>query len=57
MVLVLLIRALLVAENKRRDEEPQVDEDEDVFVEIDGEKVKVDKVRRCAFCMGCIGID
>ncbi|KAJ7613116.1 MFS general substrate transporter [Roridomyces roridus] len=43
MVLVLLIRALLVAENKRRDAEPPVDDDEDVFVEIEGKRVKVDK--------------
>lgn len=53
MLLVLAIRYLLVAENKRRDAEPPRDDGyDDVFMErpaSDGsgvmEKVKVDKVR------------
>jgi hypothetical protein len=57
MLLVLAIRYVLVAENKRRDAEPATDDGyDDVYIERparDGsgkmEKVKVDKVRCLLF--------
>ena len=52
-ILFLIIRYMLAAENKRRDQEPPDDTYDDVYIEIiteDGKRVqkKVDKVSSCA---------
>ena len=59
MILLLIIRYVLSTENKRRDQEEQLDDGyDDVYIERMGkdgqvEKVKVDKVRNSFLYLLC----